>query len=240
MRRIVSSVLIVFVSVTTCAAQTQKLPPPPMPRPDPAAKPAPVEKLSATSYRIGQLRVDTAKREVVATGTINEVSTLEFVANTKGGLKAYESAITIDTDAISFNAALLLIGLDQSRARVPRMHFDPVPPQGDPLDIFVDINSSEGSRRLRIEELLFDLRTKKSLEDGPWVYTGSVFVDTTHGKRFMADMDGVLIGFVHSPAPVIENPRQGAVNAYGSVVLNPALGLAAGSSVTITIKALPR
>lgn len=201
-------------------------------------KPAPIEKLGPTSYRVGQLRIDTAKREVVAAGEINDVSTLEFVANTKNGSKAYESLMTIDTNAINFNAAMLLIGLDPARARVPKMHFDPEPPKGDPVELWVE--SGMPARRGRIETLLFDKRTNTTLSDGPWVYTGSVFVDGPFGQRYLAEMNGVLIGFVHSPAPIIENPRPGAVNAYGAVVLNPKLGLAAGSPVTLIVKALPR
>lgn len=201
-------------------------------------KMAPLEKLGPTNYRVGQLRVDTASREVMADGEINEVSTLEFVANTRNGSKAYESLMTIDTNAISFNAAMLLIGLDPERARVPKMHFDPEPPAGDPLELWVEFGMP--LRRVRIETLLLDKRTDTTLSEGPWVYTGSVFVSGAFGQRYLAEMDGVLIGFVHSPAPIIENPRAGAVNAYGSVVLNPTLGLAGGSPVTLIVKALPR
>lgn len=210
-----------------------------------AAKPA-IEKLKDGSFRIGPIHVDPAKHELSVTGTINDVTILEFVANTQRGPKAYESAITIDTDAITFNTALLLLGLDPKRAVLPTRHFDPKAPQGDPVDIFVDVitrsplvaGGSPQSRRLRVEELLFDQRTKKTLPEGPWVYTGSTFVDDGNGRRYMAELDGVLIGFVHSPSPVIENPRQGAVDGYGSIVLNPALGLAPDSPVTLTIKAL--
>src|SRR5918994_4180336 len=72
------------------------------------AQTPPVQKLGDNLYRIGMLRVDTAKREVSAPATVNDVMTLEFAANTRGGLKAYESAITVQSDAITFNAALLL------------------------------------------------------------------------------------------------------------------------------------
>ena len=37
-------------------------------------KPAPVEKLGPNSYRIGQMRIDTAKREVVVPGTVTVTS----------------------------------------------------------------------------------------------------------------------------------------------------------------------
>lgn len=223
----------VFFAVTTASAQ---LPPPPGSKPKPA-----IQKLSPTQYRIGMVTVDTAKREVVAPATINDVAVLEFVANTAGGFKAYESALTVHTDAISYNAALLLIGLDPSRAKVPTMHFDPKPPVGDPVEVLVEWNPGGAAKRVAIEELLFDRRTNTTLPAGPWVYTGSTFFDDGQGqgKKFLAEMDGVLIGFVHSPAPVIENPREGAVNGYGAIVLNPNLGLKPGQPVTLIVRALP-
>ena len=232
----------VFVVAAVVVADAQS-PFPAAPSPKPS-QPA-IEKLADGAVRLGPIRVDTAKRELSVAGSINDVTILEFVANTKNGQKAYESAITIDTDAITFNAALLLIGLDPKRAVVPTRHFDPTPPEGDPIDIFVDAVirtplAPPTTRRLRVEELLFDQRTGKTIPEGPWVYTGSGFVDDPNGRRYLADLDGVLIGFVHSPAPVIENPRAGAVDGYGSIVLNRALGLVPGSPITLTIKALPR
>lgn len=194
-----------------------------------------VQKIREGVYRVGPIEVDTMKKELTVSGRANDnVTTLEFVANTLGGQKAYESAITIDTDAVTFNTALLLLGLDPARSRVPKMHFDPVAPKGDPLEIWLDWNTPSGPRRARIEQLLYDERTKTTMSEGPWVYTGSTLID----GRYMADIDGVLIGFVHSPAPVIENPRAGAVGAYGSIVMNPRLGLIGGMKVVVTVKAV--
>jgi hypothetical protein len=233
--RLLPLVLVVF-AVTAAHAQvpTQPTPQPPKPKPS-------VQKLGPTKYRIGQVEVDTEKREVVTPATINDVTVLEFVANTAGGFKAYESALTVHTDAISYNAALLLIGLDPSRAKVPTMHFDPKPPVGDPVEVLVEWTAGAGTKRVAIEDLLFDRRTNTTLPNGAWVYTGSTFYDDGQGqgKKFLAEMDGVLIGFVHSPAPLIENPREGAVNGYGAVVLNPNLGLKAGQAVTLIVRALP-
>jgi hypothetical protein len=56
--------------------------------------------------------------------------------------------------------------------------------------------------------------------------------------RYLSDVDGVLIGFVHSRAAVIEHPETVGAGRYGSVVLNPNLGLQAGMAVTLTVKAL--
>ncbi len=201
-------------------------------------RPAQVEKLSDGIYRVGTIRVDTKKREIVVSGKINEVTTLEWIANTQTGGKAYESAMTIDTDGVTFNTALLLIGLDVKHARVPEFHFDPKPPQGDPVDIFVAWGEGANLKRVGIEQLLYDQRSHKPLPAGGWVYTGSQMLP---GGQYRADTEGgVLIGFVHSPAPVIENRNPGAVGAFGSVVLNKDLGLTPGAPVTLIVVARPK
>src|SRR5437762_1168347 len=119
----------------------------------PRKAPAAIQKISDGVFQVGANRVDVARREVSVGGTINSATVLEFVANTYGGLKAYESALTVYTDAISFNAALLLIGLDPAHARQTTKHFDPVAPQGDAVEIWVETVGTE-SRRCRAEQLL--------------------------------------------------------------------------------------
>lgn len=198
-----------------------------------------VRKLGGSAYAIGEIQVDLARHELTVPATTNDAMTLEFVACTKGGFKAYESALTVDTDAISFNTALLLLGLDPKHARVPTRHFDPVAPAGDAVELSIEWGAEGERHRAPIEQLLFDRRTSTTLPEGQWVYTGSTFLRDTNGDRYMADIDGVLIGFVHSPSPIIENPRAGAVNAYGFVVFNRNLGLAPGTAVTLTVRAVP-
>jgi hypothetical protein len=202
-----------------------------------APKVPPVERLGPNRLRLGAVRVDTAAREVSVSGHVNDVMVLEWVANTQGGFKAYESAITADTDAITFNAALLMIGLDKSRSRVPEMHFDPKPPLGDRVEVLVEWGAGANQKRIPIEQLLFDKRTNQPLPSDPWVYTGSTFLPGTNA--YQAQVDGVLIGFVHSPAPVIENGGTGAVGAFGSVVLNKEL-VPPGTPVTLIVRALPQ
>ncbi len=226
--------LMLSAPVTSTA---QLLPPPPPPPPPPSA--APVQKLSETTYRVGQLRIDVARRELVAPGTLNDVTLLEFVANTKDGAKAYESAITIDSNAVTFNTALLLLGLDTKRGVASTRQFDPATPKGDPVDVFVTFTLNGGERTMRVEELLLDNRTGKTVPSGPWVYTGSTFIGTGAERRYLAELDGVLIGLMHGPQAIIENPRNDAVEGYGMVVMNSKLGLPAGTPVTVTIRALP-
>lgn len=193
-----------------------------------------LERLGQDRLRIGTIEIDTARKELTVPGTVNAVTTLEFVASTRNGLKAYESAMSLSTDAISFNTALLLIGMDPAHARLPTRHFDPVPPAGDPLQMWVSWKVGDQLRRVAVEELLYDQESKKPIPPAPWVYTGSAF---QANGTYLAELDGVLIGFVHSPSPVIENVGTAGVNRYGSVILNPTLGLQPNTPITLQLKA---
>ncbi len=86
------------------------------------------------------------------------------------------------------------------------------------------------------EELVYDEGTKKTLPPGRWIYTGSQFVPRS--TAFLADVDGVLIGFVHSPAPLIERAEP-VPGPYGAIRMNPRLGLTPGTAVTVTVRPAP-
>ena len=209
------------------------------PRPGDAqgdAKPPAVERLGPNLYRVGAIRVDVARREISVAGTVNpDVKTLEFIANGRDGLRAYETAVTLDTDGVTFNTALLLIGLDRSRARnAPKNHFDPAVADGDPVDVSVACPGHE-CQRMPAERLMYDIGTKRALSGGSWVYTGSTFLPD---GRYLAQIDGTLISFVHDPASIIEYASGAGLNRYGSIILNPNLGLPAKTAVTVIIRAL--
>lgn len=208
---------------------------PPTTMPSPAA----VEKTGDTTYRIGEMHLDVKKKELVVPGSVNDVAVLEFVANTRGGFKAYESAVTLNTNAVSFNAAMLLLGVDPARSRPSEYQFDLKAPQGDPVQVTVSWQDGGRTRTVPVEELLYDQRSKKTLKQGPWVYTGSSFFNTGTGQMFLAESDGVLIGFMHGPQAIIDNPRDDARDGFGSIVLNPNLGLKPATPITLTVKVLP-
>ena len=199
----------------------------------PRQQPAPVEKLGPGLFRVGKLRVDTEKREVTAQGWVNEnVPVIEFFANALNGMKAYESAITLDTDAINFNVALVLIGLDRANAKPPKHHFDPAPVSGDQVSISVEYTGPKGLERGPVEKLLFDKQLNAGVKPGAWVYTGSTFYPD---GRFAADVEGVLIGFAHTSTSVIESAEGIGLGRYGTIIPHP--GVPPGTKLTLRIKA---
>lgn len=198
-------------------------------------KAAAIEKIGPNLYRLGSVRVDTANREVSVSGKINpNVSTLEFVANTREGWRAYESAVTVDTNAITFNAALVLIGLDGSHAKgVPKFHFDPAALAGDVVTITLECPGGE-CQRMPAERIMFDKTKNEAVSGGRWIYTGSSFLPD---GRYQADLGAVLIGFVHDPATIIEYSVGAGLGRYGQIVVNPNVGLVPDTAITMTVKA---
>ena len=188
--------------------------------------------------RVGNIQVETARKEISVRGTVNEVQLLEFLANRKGGLKAYESALELDTNSINFNLALILIGLDPAHAVVPRYQFDPVAPKGDPVAVWVEWTDGGARRRVPAAQIIYNKETKQTVPDGPWVYTGSVFFEQSGGS-YMAETDGVIIGFMHTPASIIDHPSP-ILGAWGSAIINPDLNLKPGTEIVLTVQALPR
>jgi hypothetical protein len=202
------------------------------PQPPPAG-PEPVEKLGKGLFRVGTVRVDTNRREVSVQGTINDVSVLEFLANTKGGFKNYESAIETDTNAITFNVALLLIGLDHAKAVHPPVDRGPTPPRGDEVDVLVQWQDNGQTRTVTAEELITVLPENQLLPKAPWIYTGSILIPER--KALVADMDGILIGFMHTRASVIDHGAR-LDKEYGAYRLNTRL-IKPGTPVTILVRA---
>lgn len=201
--------------------------------PPPSAT-SPVERLGEFRLRIGRVLVDMEAKEVSVPGVVNDVTLFEFLASTRGGYKSYESLIEADTPAIDLNLGLILIGMDRERAKPPRAHFDPAIPKGDPVEIWVAWTAGGQARKVRGEELIFDEGSGQTLSAGRWVYTGSQFV--RGGRGLLADVDGVLIGFVHSPSPLIERAEP-IPGPFTAITLNRRLELTPGTAVTLSLKA---
>lgn len=224
--------------VATLGAQQVEKPTTPPRRPyfGPPPAPSPVERIGKDLVRLGTITIDTARKEFSVAGFMNDVQVLEFLANTKGGWKAYESAMEMDTNAVNFNVACLLIGLDNTGAVSAKFQFDPAAPKGQPVEMFLEWDDGGKPRRVRAEQIIWNKLTKETLTEGPWVYTGSTF---QQGNLYMAETEGALIGFMHTVAPIIESPRP-IPAAWGDTAINPDLNLKPGQQVKLIVRALPK
>ncbi len=183
---------------------------------------SPVEDLGEGRVRVGNIEIDTRQGSFTVSGMVilqDKIDApMEFIAVTKGGVKSYEAIIELDTSAIDFNLACILIGLDEANATRPQYHFDPAETLGDPVSMTVafEIESDQGREQavVPVESLLAGEDTVGSHQ---WVYTGSSFYPN---GDYLAEGVGTLVGFVHDPESIIQHRRGLGLGDYGAVVLN--------------------
>lgn len=202
----------------------------------PAGRPEIVD-LGGGRLQLGSIRIDRSRQTFSVPGTVlahdKPGMPMEFLAGTKGGYKNYESVFELDTDAVRFNLACLLIGLDPAKATHPGMHFDRAEVSGDPVAIFVSWQVDGQPQRIRGEEALLQSAPASAAHE--WVYTGSV----DNGKgQYLADVAGTLVGFVHDMSSVIHHRSGLGIGNYGAVLANVERLPPPGTQVTLEIERL--
>ncbi len=220
-----------FLAVLLLATMTPLMAAPPPP--SVPAQPV-IKDLGNQRYRIGAILVDKAQQTFRVEGRLLRLEPpLEFLAVRKGGMKAYESLLELDSDAIEFNLACILIGLDEKKGKAPSFHFSPEPVEGTPVAIWVSWEADGKTVRMPAAKLL--LQGDKLIDSDAWVYTGSIFAaDGT----YLAQQDGTLVGFVHNPASIIEHREGIALGNYGDVLPRVSVLPAVGTPVTLEVRRL--
>jgi len=178
----------------------------------------PIKDLGGNQYQVGQISIDKNKAQFRVPGkVIRTEPPIEFLAVTKGGMKAYESVLELEVNAFEFNLACILIGLDAENAVMPDYHFDEKPIKGDRVEVYVEWQENDRTVSIPIAELLSEGEKEPKPPTSEWVYTGSVFLPD---GIYLAALDGVLIGFVHDPSTIIEHRTGVGMGSYGSIMVS--------------------
>lgn len=159
-----------------------------------------IEPLGGDRYKIGNLEIDRSSRELRLKGKIATLdSPLEYLACAPGG-KLYESLLEFDVNPYHLHVGLLLIGLEPKN----NLDFqgDPSTPQGDPVTVLVSWQNGGESVWHRAEELIWQKREARPMEETNWVFSGSLFVDDV----FLAAVEKSLIAVYNDPAAILNNP----------------------------------
>ncbi len=196
-----------------------------------------VENLGSEIYRIGTITVDKAKRLIKISGKMiphEENTPIEFLATINQGFKSYESVLMLDANAFEFNLACIFIGLDSKNSSVAKYHFDPDPVEGDRVSISVGWQKNDQWIERDVVDLL-KVDGEKPAIPSIWSYTGSRFIE---GERYLAQMDGVIIGLIHDPASIIEH-REGVGNGnWGSIVIDSKTAPPGGQEIVLKVQGL--
>jgi hypothetical protein len=223
--RVLSALLLpmLFASATVLAQEPVAQGQAPTPRGreynEPRIEPPQLESLGNDRYRIGSIRLDKKRGSFVAPGRLIHLNDapLEYVAVSKGGYKAYESIIELDSSASEFNLACILAGFDRDGGASPRYQFDQAVLDGPPVKMELKWMAGGKQKRMPLEDAmaLVGQGGVESSVTPDWAYLGSFILPGT--TNYAADSVGAVIGFVHDPSSVIEHRTGLGIGAYGSV-----------------------
>lgn len=148
--------------------------------------------LSSIAWADGHLQVKEAEKKLVLKGKISEALG-EYEAHLKGAVeylvcgrdgKEYESIIVVDATAKEIYDALDKLGVAVGTPPgYDEAKDEPTPPTGTEFLIYAEWQVGDEEdlvKQVRAEELVFNVKTKKPMQQVTWIYSGS---------RVVADLD---------------------------------------------------
>ena len=165
---------------------------------EPQPDPSPVRWEGETAI-LGSVRLDSATKTVSATGWVNQVAgTIEVLACGPAG-KVHESVFVLTLNPLDLQAALLLAGL---KGGEPMPAIGQGPPQGAPVDVFVDWQADGESKTARAEAFVWNVEDDAVLPETPWTFTGSMVKD----GQFKALAEESLVVTYWDPYAIVNLP----------------------------------
>lgn len=145
--------------------------------------------LSSIAWADGHLEIKEKEQKLVLKGKISEAlgeyeehlkGAVEYLVCGRNG-KEYESIIVVDATAKEIYDALEKLdvavgtppGYDEEKD-------EPTPPTGTEFLIYAEWKIGDAAKKVRAEDLIFNVKTKKPMQRVAWIYSGS---------RVVADLD---------------------------------------------------
>lgn len=206
--------------------------------------------LSNLGWGDGHLQVMETEKRLVLTGEISKAlgeyeshlrGAVEYLVCGRDG-KEYESIIVVDATAKEIYDAIDKLGVEVGAPPGYDMEKDaPMPPTGTTFTISVEWKDGDKMKKVRAEELIYNVKTNKPLQQVDWVYSGSRIVpdldsedeDAMIPQAFMSN-DLVALR-VFDASALFQNPlpESAEENIYKK---NDALLPELGTSVKLTIE----
>ncbi|MBC8229696.1 hypothetical protein H8E77_09140 [bacterium] len=182
-----------------------------------------IKKIKDGVYQIGNLILDVNKNEITVPGRIRKTQgIIEYLATGELG-KTHESVLVLDVEPIHLQVALLRLGMEFGSNL--RYQGDPLPPKGDPAEIWVEWEVSKlrdgeapaelgvdqtGKRILhRAEDLVYDIMKGAPMEHTNWIFTGSRIIDN---RIFAAQATQSIIAIYRDADAIFNNPLPGGAD----------------------------
>jgi len=211
MMRTILALLPLLLPVSGWAEEEEPLDPPPKPPEKPV-----VEKIDDSHYRIGQVTLDKATREIRFPAAVNMVEgPLEFLLVHVRG-KVHESLFSTEVSPTHLNLAFTLLRYTPS----PELYATDSPPEHEAgskfpevaadvkaaarVNIKVEWSDKGEVKSFPVNDWVLHTTTAKAMPAGPWVYGGSEF----SAGRFQAESTGDMIAIFLSSAALLNYPGQ--------------------------------
>ena len=169
---------------------------------------APLQRVGPGVFALGKVRLDKPQRTVSFPASINMAAGLLEYAVVAAQGKLHESLLMTEADPVHIHLAMLLIGAKGETNTLPSDPPARTGIAGDNVTVWVNWKPDGTERRVRLEDLVFNLATRSPASRGPWTYNGSRVVEGT----YLAQRDGSIVALITDPDALINNPRPGADN----------------------------
>ena len=202
----------------------------------------------------GHLQIMEKEKQIVLKGKISEALG-EYDAHLKGAVeylvcgrngKEYESIIVVDATAKEIYDALEKLGVAVGTPPgYDEEKDEPTPPKGTALIISVEWKDGDTAKKVRAEELIFNVKTQKPMQQVAWIYSGSRIVsdldsddeDAMIPQAFMSNDIVALKRFDASALCQNPLPESEEENIYKK---NDAMMPKLGTPVILTIEVNPQ
>ena len=138
--------------------------------------------LSNIAWADGHLHIEEKEKKLVLKGKISEALG-EYDSHLKGAVeylvcghngKEYESIVVVDATAKQIHDALEKLGVAVGTPPgYDEEKDEPTPPKGTEFLIYVEWEDGDKAKKVRAEELIFNVKTQKPMQQVAWVYSGS-------------------------------------------------------------------
>ena len=151
--------------------------------------------------------IDQDARRIALTGEFTlQQGQLEYLLISRGG-KDHEAVVTLDAKPSSIAFAMLLckykwVGnvTETGDLKVPK---------GDGVEFWFEYKDEKGETvKVRAEEMVYNVKTKKTMRQAPWIFTGSKYErDEQSGRNvFMADVEKNVAAIYRDPYALFNTP----------------------------------
>ncbi len=145
--------------------------------------------LSSITWADGHLEIVEKEKKLVLKGKISEALG-EYDEHLKGAVeylvcghngKEYESIIVVEATGKEIYEAIEKLGVKTGTPPgYDEEKDEPTPPTGTEFLIYAEWKDGDETKKVRAEELIFNVKTKKTMSHVAWIYSGS---------RIVADLD---------------------------------------------------